>query len=124
VLQGSEVGIAFTEEVLPRLLEDGIDLNIYYVSSAELFDLKSKEEQQRLFPLEHRREAMGITGFTAPTMFRWLQSEFGREMTLYPFQKGHFLGSGVARMVMAEAGMGGAGQYAAVKRYVADKPAS
>jgi transketolase len=122
VLQGSEVGIAFTEEVLPRLDEDGLDLNVYYVASAELFDLLPRDEQERIFPVAHRQEAMGITGFTLPTMCRWVLSERGRDLTLHPFQKGHFLGSGVAKMVMAEAGMDGDSQFDAVKHYVAARP--
>ncbi len=121
VLQGSEVGIAFTEEVLPRLDEDGFDLDIYYVASTELFDLLPEDEQERVFPLAHRNEAMGITGFTQPTIYRWVLSDFGRSMTMHPFQKGHYLGSGVARMVMAEAGMDGESQYEAVRSYVENR---
>ena len=49
---------------------------------------------------------MGITGFTLPTMYRWVRSEAGRRATLHPFQKGHYLGSGQANMVMKEAGLG------------------
>ncbi len=39
VLQGSEVGYAFVEEALPLLEKKGVDLFVYYVASAELFDL-------------------------------------------------------------------------------------
>ena len=66
------------------------------------------EERERIFPEEHAREAMGITGFTLPTMYRWITSERGRAATLHPFMKGHFLGSGQADMVLAEAGLDGA----------------
>ena len=45
---------------------------------------------------------MGITGFTLPTMYRWIQSDRGRSLTMHPFMKGHFLGSGQAEMVLAE----------------------
>ena len=45
-------------------------------------------------PRGHAREAMGITGFTLPTMYRWIRSDLGRAHTLHPFAKGHFLGSG------------------------------
>jgi hypothetical protein len=62
---------------------------------------------------------MGITGFTLPTMFRWIRSDLGREHTLHPFAKGHFLGSGAGPMVLAEAGLDGASQAAAIRRYVA-----
>lgn len=121
VLQGSEVGIVFVEDVLPRLEKDGIDVNAYYVASAELFDLLPEKEQERIYPRERAEDAMGITGFTLPTMYRWVHSDFGRRMTIHPFQKGRFLGSGVARMVMREAGLDGPGQYNAIKRYVRER---
>ena len=61
---------------------------------------------------------MGITGFTLPTMYRWVRSDRGRAATLHPFQKGHYLGSGQADKVMAEAGLDGESQFKAIKRYV------
>jgi transketolase len=121
VLQGSGVTYAFLEETLPLLEKDGVDLNVYYVASAELFDLLPLSEQQRIFPEERAREAMGISGFTKPTMMRWITSEAGRAATLYPFMKGHYLGSGQANMVMAEAGLDGASQYKAIVKYLKEK---
>jgi len=118
VLQGSGVTLAFVEEVLPRLVEDGIDLNVYYVASEELFDLLPDEERQRIFPADHADEAMGITGFTLPTMYRWVRSERGRAMTLHPFAQGHFLGSGPAEKVMEEARLDGESQYRAISSFV------
>ena len=111
VLQESAAAYAFIEEALPLLDKDGIDLWIYYVSSAELFDLLPAAKQHTLFPEERAREAMGITGFTLPTMFRWVKSDFGLSMTLHPFRKGHFLGSGQGEVVLAEAGLDGRSQY-------------
>jgi hypothetical protein len=61
---------------------------------------------------------MGITGFTLPTMFRWITSRRGRAATLHPFMKGHFLGSGPGQRVMEEAGLDGKSQYEAIKRFV------
>ena len=61
---------------------------------------------------------MGITGFTLPTMYRWITSARGRAATLYPYQKGHFLGSGPGARVLEEAGLDGKSQYEAIKRYV------
>ena len=61
---------------------------------------------------------MGITGFTLPTMYRWVRSEAGREATLHPYRKGHFLGSGQGEVVLAEAGLDGESQFAAVRRYL------
>jgi hypothetical protein len=39
-------------------------------------------------------------------------------MTLHPFQKGHYLGSGQAEMVLAEAGLDGENQYKAILRFL------
>ena len=118
VLQESAAAYAFVEEALPLLDKDGIDLWIYYVSSAELFDLLPVTKQRSLFPEERGREAMGITGFTLPTLFRWIRSDLGLSMTLHPFRKGHFLGSGQGEMVLAEAGLDGRSQFKSIKKYV------
>jgi transketolase len=118
VLQESAVACAFVEGALPLLVKVGIDPRVYYVASAELFDLLPPDEQQRLFPEEHALEAMGITGFTLPTMFRWIRSDRGRAHTLHPYAKGHYLGSGQGPMVLAEAGLDGAGQAEAIRAYV------
>jgi transketolase len=118
VLQGSEVGIAFVEGALPLLRQDGIELDVYYVASAELFDLLPPEEQERIYPEAAAREALGVTGFTLPTLERWVCSHRGRRMSLHPFRKGHFLGSGPAQAVLAEAGLDGESQYRAIRRYL------
>jgi transketolase len=118
VLQGSEVAYAFVEEAFPLLKQKGIDLNVYYVASTELFDLLSDADKERIFPETRAQAAMGITGFTLPTMYRWIRSERGRKMTLHPFQKGHYLGSGQAKMVLTEAGLDGESQYKAIIRYL------
>jgi transketolase len=121
VLQGSEVGYAFVEEALPLLDKKGVDLFVYYVASAELFDLLPQRMQQKLFPEEHAQRAMGITGFTLPTMYRWVRSDRGREMTLHPYRQGHFLGSGQAHMVLAEAGLDGKNQFKTIMKYLKEK---
>lgn len=118
VLQESAVTFAFVEETLPLLEKKGIDLNVYHVSSAELFDRLPAARQQKIFSGETAREAMGITGFTLPTMYRWITSDIGRSSTLHPFGKGHFLGSGQGRVVLEEAGLHGHGQYKAVLKYL------
>ena len=118
VLQGSEVGYAFVQEALPLLDQKGVDLFVYYVASAELFDLLPRRTQEKIFPEEHAKRAMGITGFTLPTMYRWICSERGRKMTLHPYRKGNYLGSGQAHMVMAEAGLDGKSQYKAILRHL------
>ena len=118
VLQGSEVAYAFVNETLPLLINKRIDIDVYYVASAELFDYLPKEEQDRIFPEDRAKVAMGITGFTLPTMYRWIQSEYGRKMTLYPFKEGHFLGSGKAEMVIKEGGLDGQSQFETILRYL------
>ncbi len=105
VLQGSEVGISFVYEVLPVLRERGLNLNVYYVASAELFDLLPDEEKETIYPEARAREAMGITGFTLPTMYRWVTSAEGRKRTIHPFKAGRFLGSGKAEKVLEEGGL-------------------
>jgi len=118
VLQGSEVAYTFIDDVLPRLKERDIDIDVYYVASAELFDLLPQAEQERIFPEERAKEAMGITGFTLPTLYRWIQSKYGRTMSIHAFSKGHYLGSGKAEVVIKEAGLDGESQFKAILRYL------
>jgi transketolase len=122
VLQGSDVGYAFVEQTLPLLRKKGIDLDVFYVASAELFDLLPAAEQDGIYPEAAAQEAMGITGFTLPTMERWVCSRRGRMMTLHPFRKGHYLGSGQADKVLEEAGLDGESQFQAILRYVEKTP--
>jgi len=118
VLQGSDVGYAFVEQALPLLERKGIDLDVYYVASAELFDLLPAAEKEKVYPEAAAQEAMGITGFTLPTMERWVCSGRGRRLTLHPFREGHFLGSGPAEKVLEEAGLDGESQFRAILRYL------
>jgi transketolase len=118
VLQESGVTYAFVERALPLLEKKGIDLNVYYVASAELFDALPPSERERIYPEARSLEAMGITGFTLPTMHRWIASERGRAMTLHPFMKGRFLGSGPAEKVLSEAGLDGESQFRAVVKFL------
>jgi transketolase len=118
VLQGSEVAYAYVQETLPLLAKEGIDLEAYYVASAELFDLLGPSRQAAAFPEKAASRAVGITGFTLATMHRWITGERGRRWTLHPFAKGHFLGSGQAEAVMKEAGLDGRGQLKAIKGFL------
>ncbi len=122
VLQESAVTYAFVEEALPLLGKDGIDVRAYSVASAELFDRLSTADRRRIFPEERGREAMGITGFTLATMYRWILSEAGRQATLHPYAHGHFLGSGQGERVLAEAGLDGRSQYEAIRQYLDKHP--
>lgn len=118
VLQGSEVAYAFVQEALPLARKEGLDLEVYYVASAELFDLLSPAQRERIYPQKTALAAMGITGFTLPTMYRWIAGERGRAATMHPFQKGHYLGSGQADMVMQEAGLDGKSQLRAIRKFI------
>ncbi|MBI5156438.1 MAG: hypothetical protein HZA58_00340, partial [Acidimicrobiia bacterium] len=118
VLQGSEVAYAFVEETMSLLAAAGIDLDVFLVTSLELFDLLSPAERAAVFPESMAQVAMGITGFTMPTMYRWIRSDRGRAHTLHPFQKGHYLGSGTGAMVVHEAGLDGEAQFAGIKRFL------
>jgi transketolase len=118
VLQESGVAYAFVEQTLERIRDAGYDLNVYYVASAELFDQLPEPVRRRIFPEQRAQEAMGITGFTLPTMYRWIRSDLGRSMTMHPYQTGHYPGSGQGEVVIAEARLDGDHQFAMIKRYV------
>jgi transketolase len=120
VLQESAVTYAFVTVALPLLEREGIDPRVYYVASAELFDSLSPERRHSLFPEAHALEAIGITGFTLSTMYRWVRSDAGREATLHPYRHGHYLGSGQGQAVLAEAGLDGVSQFLAIKKYLND----
>ncbi len=118
VLQESGSTYAFVEGVLPRLDREGFNLNVYYVASCELFDRLPPWEQEALFPWAHRQEAVAITGFTLPTMYRWVTSEIGRRHSLHAFGRGHYPGSGQAHQVLREVGLDSESQFEAIVRYV------
>lgn len=118
VLQESGIAYAFVEQTLPLLATKGIDLDVYYVASAELFDLLSPLERNAIYPESVAMHAMGLTGFTLPTMYRWIRSDLGRSVTLHPFSHGRYPGSGPGERVIAEVGLDGDGQLAAIVRYV------
>ncbi len=117
VLQESAVTYAFVQDALPILAEKGVDALVYYVASAELFDLLPEDERRAILPEARAAEAIGVTGFTLPTLYRWVTSDAGRAASLYPFMKGHYLGSGPGDMVLAEAGLDGESQATAILRY-------
>ena len=77
-----------------------------------------RAKRKAIYPEAAAQEAMGITGFTLPTMERWVCSGRGRVLTLHPFRKGHFLGSGPAEKVLEEAGLDGESQAKAILRYL------
>ncbi len=121
VYQGSEVAYAFATGVLPRLQEKGINLDVYYVASAELFDRLEAQERRAIYPSSAASSAMMITGFTVATTYRWTMSERGREFTLYPWKSGNFLGSGPGDVCLEQAGMHAEAQLEVIQRFIAGK---
>lgn len=121
VLQGSEVAYAFLLQALPRLVAAGIELDVYYVASAELFRMLPEREQDDILPQRVRSEAIGITGFTLPTIWPWLDSARGRRASLHPLSRG-FLGSGRAEDLLEQAGLDGASQYRQISRFLRGAP--
>lgn len=124
VLQGSAVTNDFVPYVLPRIDDGKFNLNIYYVSSAELFSMLPKDRQEAIMPEERRREAMGISDFTLPTMYRWITNDFGRDHSLFAYSRGRYPGSGRAEMVLQEVGLNGPSQWKAIQRYISDREQS
>ena len=118
VLQGTGVTNAFLQQALPLIDRDTIDINVYVVTSSELFDMQPETERERIFPTAHQHQSMAITDFTFATMMRWVRSDYGRAHSLHPFRHGHFLGSGTGAMVMAEAGLDGMSQFKAIRAFV------
>lgn len=118
ILQESGVTIEFITKVLPLLDSTGYNLNIFYISSAELFDLLDDEVKKNIYPHYLSHTAMGVTGFTKPTMYRWVTGEEARKRILHPFLKGHYLGSGNAESVMMQAGLDGDNILKEVKKYI------
>lgn len=117
ILQGSCVMNDFVSKVLLQIDAAGLNLNVYYISSVELFETLSPSKQEAIFPSALRREAMGITGFTLPTMHRWIHSQEGLQRSLHPFGHGRFPGSGQANKVLHEAGLDGEAQWQAIQEY-------
>jgi transketolase len=123
ILQESGVTIEFVTKVLPRLDKEGYNINVYHVSSAELYDAHPKEEREALLPYTVRNTALGITGFTLPTMYKWITSFEGRYNILHPFRKGYYLGSGTAESVLHQAGLDADSIYDEVLKYIQAKTA-
>ncbi len=121
IIQGSAVANDFVPYVLPRLDDSDYNINIYYVSSAELFLLLPEDRQKAIMPEERRYEAMGITDFTMPTMYYWIISDFGRKHSLSAYSRGIYPGSGKAEKVLEEVGLNGPNQWMAIQKYVRDR---
>ena len=114
VLQGCAVALLFARHVLPELDQRGVPVNVFYVSSGDLFDLLALQEQLSIYPERLARQAMAITDYTWPTMARWIHTQDGLRSSLHSFGKGRFLGSGSWDKVLEEAGLDGPSQLKAV----------
>lgn len=120
ILQGNAVATIFVTEVLPEIRKAGLNANVYYISSAELFNLLPPSKQKKIFPPHLAYEAMAITDFTLPILYQWVKSPLGLKHSLYPFKKGKYLGSGKGKDVLKQAGLCNKGQIKAIKEYVTD----
>ena len=118
VYQGSEVAYAFASGVLPRLREKGINLDVYYISSAELFDRLDAQEREEIFPESVATSAMMFSGFTVATTYRWIMSERGRQFSMYPWKHGSFLGSGQGHVCLEQAGMHPEAQLDIIEKFI------
>jgi transketolase len=118
IYQGSDVAYAFLNGVLPRLQESGMNLDVYYIASAELFDRLDPEERAEIYPASVAHSALMFSGFTPGTMYRWVTSEKGRKHSLYPWKQGYFLGSGNGDVCLEQAGMHGEAQWEAIQRFI------
>ncbi len=121
VYQGSDVAYAFVSGVLPRLKEKGINLDVYYVSSVELFDRLDEQERNEIYPVSVAASAMMFSGFTVATTYRWVMSQRGREYTHYPWKHGFFLGSGPGDVCLEQAGMHGEAQWEVIQKFISGR---
>jgi transketolase len=121
VYQGSDVAYAFVNGVLPRLREKGVNLDVYYIASTELFDRLGEQERKEIYPFAAASSAMMFSGFTAATTYRWIMSERGREFTMYPWKQGFFLGSGTGDVCLEQAGMHAAAQWEIIQKFISVK---
>lgn len=118
VLQGPGVGEIFCSSVLPELKKKGLELNVYYVASRELFMSLDEREREEIFPYKDMRKAIAVTDFTLPTMYCWLKSKDGARFSLYPFMQGKYMTSGKAEDVYKEAHLDAKGQLEKIEAYI------
>lgn len=120
LVQGAGIGKIFVNGVLPEIKKQGLELNVIYITSRELFEQLPEAEQEQLVPLRLRRTAMGLTDFTLPTLDAWINSNKGRRHTLFPHKHGEYLGSANGAKLYEEAGLSPRDIIKAVQEYVAD----
>ena len=121
VYQGSDVANFFVEGVLPWIKKKGLNLDVYYVASTELFNRLDESKRKSIYSEDVANSAMMITGFTKPTIYRWITSEKGRQASLYAHQSGKYLGSGAGEICLEEAGLHPEAQIKAIESYLSNK---
>ncbi len=117
VLQGCGVASMFIQGTLEKIVKAGLNMNVFYIASTELFKLLPEKEQEKIFPEKLRAHAMGLTDFTLPTMYQWVRWNEGLKRTLSPFRHGHHLSTGSAEKVLEEAGLHSTGQFKEILSY-------
>lgn len=120
ILQGAGVMRIFVTQVLPQVK----NVDVYYVTSRELFDLLTAEEREQIIPESVLKTAMMITDFTLPTIHAWVMSEKGRAHSLWPNKSHGYLGSARADITYVEAGLDAKGQISAIQKYIEDLKAA
>ncbi|MGB2578792.1 transketolase [Elusimicrobium simillimum] len=120
IIQGSGVARIFVEGVLPKLQEKGLKVNVYYVTSRELFDLLDDAKKEEILPFAIRQRAMAITDFTLPTIADLLCSDIGKKHAIWPHKNGKYLGSGKPATLYKEAGLDAEGQISAILSYISE----
>ncbi|WP_424245762.1 transketolase [Elusimicrobium posterum] len=118
ILQGAGVAKIFLSGVLPELKNQGLKINVFYVSSRELFDMLSKEEQEQILPYSVREQATAVTDFTPPTIADLLCGKTGKDHMLWPHKNGQYLGSGKAAKLYEEAGLDAKGMLSGILSYI------
>jgi transketolase len=118
IYQGAEVGVELPK-VISELDKAKVAVNIFYISSSELFSYLPEKRREEILPEELKRNAMAVTGFTIDTMYEYILSEKGRDFSLHPFKKGIFLGSGPGGEVLKQAGLDANSQVRAIKEFIA-----
>jgi hypothetical protein len=115
------VAYAFVSGVLPRLKKKGINLDVYYILSVELFDLLDQQKKRETYPASAASSARMFSGFTVATTYRWIMFDRGRAYTLYPWKHGNFLGSGPGDVCIEQADMHGEAQWDVIQRFVSGR---
>ncbi|MDE2292760.1 MAG: hypothetical protein KGL53_11820, partial [Elusimicrobia bacterium] len=117
VVQGCASGTVFVRDVLPRLDKEKVEVNAFYVASAELYARLPRAERESVFPEELASRSMMVSDFTTPTFRRWVRTEAGMEASLHPLKTHGYLGSGKWEAVVREGGLDGDSQFEAVRAW-------